>query len=229
LPLIRAELKYDQLLRRHPKLHDKSQVLYLPFDKDDGSIARDRSGYNNHGTIYGATRTSGKIGNALSFDGVDDYVDIPDRPSLRWDLNPFTIMFWLKETTARAQEVMCNKGVVQTGYWRIDFFDSTGPIAFGTRSSDTNELLEFDAGVRPVGWTHVAFTREDPIWKVYLNGSLRNTVKDTRSGRGMTFAGISIGKKLWLNYFNGLIDEVRIYNRALSQAEIQRVMNMRGI
>ena len=57
-------------------------VGYWHFDEGSGTIAYDSSGQGNNGTIYGATWTSGKVGGALEFDGKDDYVEVPDNPSL---------------------------------------------------------------------------------------------------------------------------------------------------
>jgi len=78
MPLYRAELLAKKPLWHGALIHDVSQVLHLPFDYDDGSYARDRSGAHNHGIIYGATLATGKIGMSRSFDGVDDYVDCGD-------------------------------------------------------------------------------------------------------------------------------------------------------
>jgi len=82
MPLYRAELLAKKPLRYAALIHDVSQVLYLPFDWDDGSKARDRSGCNNHGTIYGATLTAGKIGMGRKFDGIDDYIETVHNPVL---------------------------------------------------------------------------------------------------------------------------------------------------
>jgi len=57
-------------------------VGYWNFDQGSGTTASDSSGYNNHGTIYGASWTSGKVGGALSFDGLDDYVDCGNSETL---------------------------------------------------------------------------------------------------------------------------------------------------
>ena len=193
-------------------------TLVIPLGVSN--IVLDASGNNNHGTIYGATWVDGKVGGALSFDGVDDYVEVPDSPSLRWDMKPFTITFWAKETTVREHELFRSTITTNVGYWRIWFSTGTGPLYFSTRSSDTNELLDFSAAVRPSGWFHAALVREDPIWKWYLNGNLSATTTDTRTGRGMAFKGILIGAKLYTAYFNGLIDEVRVYNRAFDGGEV---------
>jgi len=82
MPLYRAELLAKKPLPRAALIHDVTQVLHLPFDYDDGSYARDRSGYDRDGIIYGATRVAGLTEMALRFDGLDDYVKVPYRLSL---------------------------------------------------------------------------------------------------------------------------------------------------
>jgi len=168
-----------------------------------------------------ATRVLRTFPKAMYFDGIDDYVSIPDSQSLRWGYNPFTIMFWYKETTVGAQDIMRHAGLVKTGYWSLSFITSTSELLFVTRSSDTNEYFIILMTARPSNWACVALTRQDPTWTFYLNGSFNSQKTDTRTGRGMDFAGIYIGRLLFVSHFNGLISNVLIYNRALSQTEIQ--------
>jgi hypothetical protein len=59
--------------------------------------AKDSSGYGNDGTIYGATFVGGKFGKALSFDGVDDYVEVPDSPQLSGSGKDLTVEAWIKQ------------------------------------------------------------------------------------------------------------------------------------
>ncbi|MFQ6057165.1 MAG: hypothetical protein ACE5J9_05430 [Methanosarcinales archaeon] len=65
-------------------------VGYWHFEEGSGNVAVDSSGLGNNGTIYGATWTTGKVGGALSFDGVDDYVEVPDSVSLDISGNQIT-------------------------------------------------------------------------------------------------------------------------------------------
>lgn len=87
-------------------------VLVLRFDEGSGTIAKDESGYGNDGTIYGATWIDGISGKALAFDGVDDYVEIPDDGSLYF--NDFTFTFWAK-TTSTKRGFLLDKDIVGTG------------------------------------------------------------------------------------------------------------------
>ncbi|MBC8469419.1 MAG: LamG domain-containing protein [Planctomycetes bacterium] len=104
-----------------------SLVSYWNFDEASGSIAYD-SANGNHGTIYGATRTGGVVGGALSFDGVDDYVEVAYDITLD-DYPPFTVKAWVKIfDSPNEHAIVTNKGdswaqVISPDrhYW-IDFF-----------------------------------------------------------------------------------------------------------
>jgi len=228
VPLYRAEVKPRRLFGK-PRLHDPSQVLYLPFDKDDGAKVRDRSGYNNHGTIYGATRVSGKIGDALSFDGVDDYAEVPDSPYL--DLTDgFTVSLWIYPKTPypTTYPIPIIKGLGSTCNYMFQFSEEAAQMI---------DFYYYNAGWRSSGgasivnneWNFVSGTWDGTFLKIYVDGVLRNKSNDLSETPPIpnTFP-LRIGREPTWEFF-GLIDELRIFNRALSAAEIQRLMKMRVI
>jgi len=217
------------LPRPGPLLHDLSQVLYLPFDRDDGSYARDRSGYNNHGTIYGATLVAGKIGMARRFDGVDDYVEVP-REGLPTFKNKLTIGGWVYVYVLKDLE-----GFIALGDPTYQVFILTPRFADGTLQvimyTDAYYSALTTKKIVAAEWYHVFFTYDGNLpekqGKLYVNGEiwvefdvtgdLRTTVDPIRIGRKTDY------------YLDGVIDEVRIHNLALSEAEIAKIMHMRGI
>jgi len=229
MPLIRAELLRKHRLGSPVLIHDPSLVGYWPFDYDDGSYARDRSGHVIHGTIYGASKVPGKIGGALSFDGVDDYVNAPTIPTP----SGFTMLCWFKRlgnsggTGSDIAHYLIG-GVNGNRENRIQV-TKTGDSVVAVVYVDETLYVSSKSIATPAAWHHVA-----SVWdglKVYV-------VLDGVFAPGTDAAGVletgseltSIGRML-LNWYyaNGIIDEVRIYNRALSAAEIVRVMNLRGI
>jgi hypothetical protein len=229
MPLYRAELIQQQITLRKPRLHDKSLVLYLPFDKDDGSYARDRSGYNNHGVIYGATRAAGKVGEALNFDGIDDRINLSSEIAFPRE---FTIIFWFNRVDSLSFHSF-------TGRWADTATPGSKIIFDGTASPYNNFFVRVVAGGASVGWdggytsglngrwNMVAFMR-DSANRFYssLNGGSYVYSGGALSG---TLLITDIGRNRDGQYFKGLFDEIRFYNRVLSQAEIARLMNMRGI
>jgi hypothetical protein len=229
MPLIRAELLKKPRYYVPLLIHDKSQVLYLPFDRDDGSYARDRSGYNNHGVIYGATRVDGIIGKALSFDGVDDYMMVPDSDSL--DITKGSVEVWVKPLvlTASWYNIISKWSTAGGGY---DAYGMYAGIENGYRVrwqfyDGSWHYVDSTTALTVGKWFHIVGTYDGFTLKIYINGQFENSRAYTGSFP-ITAYPLGIGRGQ-IYYFNGLIDEVRIYNRALSQAEIQRLMYMRGI
>jgi len=227
MPLYRAELLAKKPLWYGALIHDVSQVLYLPFDYDDGIRVRDRSGYNNHGTIYGAARVGGKIGMALSFDGVDDYVEVPDDPSLDLGSEDFTMLGWIKtsaDITTR-QSLFGKKYDIyshQPGYF---LFVAGGKIE--ARVSDgTNQVVPTQTALANA-WQHVALVRSGNTFTVYVDATAGTpvtlTIGNTDNDWDFRCGRVRVG----FYPFNGVIDEVRIYNRALSQDEIHMLMYRR--
>ncbi len=196
-----------------------------------GSTVYDYSGKGNDGTLVlqpsGNTSTStawavGKNNCALDFDGTDDYVDVS---GLGTDLNGtknIGISFWIKNTA----------GVVA---WKNPLSFGDGKFRFETGNPVSN-LNIFDSGIDSSGitvgtgilsttdWTFVAFTSDDTNWYTYVNGVQSNT--------GTTDAGMDGGSDLFFGqryvnwgFYKGTIDDVRIYNYALTPTQIRNVYN----
>ena len=202
------------------RFSQKGLVGYWRFDEETGSAAKDSSPYGNHGTIYGATWTDGKFGKALSFDGVDDYVDCGNDESL--DItDEITIAVWVKPFSVS----ISNAGIVakpwndQYGLVlnqdRFQFAYYLADGSGGTLNSITTATTD--------KWYHVAVTiTSEHLATLYINGAYDNS-KNLGQNLKSHPAAVNIGwdGESGARYFNGLIDEVRIYNRALSAEEIR--------
>jgi len=227
MPLYRAELLAKKPLRYAALIHDVSQVLYLPFDYDDGSYARDRSGHNNHGTIYGATEVAGKIGTARDFDGTDDYV-IASLPHS----NSITIGLWAKyaslpsdnpglfqaQPTSGRDDTAKHVGiwVEYTGYLWGRLIQSDGAV----KDFPKNKYL------KPDTWYYIVLTADAATGKgkQYVDGELVGEMSYDGTIRAFSYGKIGRqGRETW----DGVIDEVRDYSRALSRDEIRMLMYRR--
>jgi len=224
MPLYRVELQKRRLVQPSVLLHDVAQVLYLPFDWDDGSYARDRSGYGNHGTIYGAARVGGKIGMALSFDGVDDYVDCGNEIK---PINQITFGAWVKLTALNKRQCIIKKTrVADNVYGFMLAVNNDNKIAYYIYTDTWHGAWSFTTYVIDTNWHHIMATWDGSVMKVYIDG-----VQDPST---MALTGAMAGATVptWVGMepfaygspFSGIIDEVRIYNRALSQDEIRMLM-----
>ncbi len=209
-----------------PVSRDSSLVGYWKFDETSGALY-DSSGHGNSGTqsggvTYGAT---GKVGNALSFDGSDDYVDCGNVAILNFTIGNFTVGAWIK-TSDVASTIFSKGSLAGSGY--IFWINSGGTIGMSALTVESAWSDYFSSfNVNDDKWHHVVFTRSGTSLAIYVDGVKSNLP----TLNGNTISGASgytakIGKDLAGGYeFNGLIDDVRIYNRALSGAEISAIYN----
>jgi hypothetical protein len=198
-------------------------VGWWKFDEGSGTAAADSSENNNTGTLTnGSTWTTGKIGGALSFDGTDDNVNISDfNTNLICDSNTYTIAAWVySDENGRMQYVFDTYG-----YWHLGFGKNSGNVM---AALDNGNLIG-KTTIIPGQWYHVAIAASvGGVGKIYVNG-----VDDTQSGTPTPYVtcttGAAIGKIYGgSNYWHGLIDDVRFYNRVLSASEIQELYNYTG-
>jgi len=201
-------------------------VAAYGFEEGTGALVADSSGNANNGTISGASwTTSGKYGNALSFDGTNDNVGIPDSNSL--DLtSALTLSAWVKLDSLHARwQDLIFKERADNGSYSLDA-DSNGnsrPNLSIFRSGGDWGFTEGPAVLPTNQWVHLAGTWDGSTAKLYVDG----TVVKTRILTGTIPAStgmLRIGGTTVFGgnqFLDGLIDEVRIYNRALSQTEVQ--------
>ncbi|MHC4556201.1 MAG: LamG domain-containing protein [Planctomycetota bacterium] len=194
----------------------EGMVSYWRFDEGSGTTASDSIG-SNDGTIYGATWTTGIVNSALSFDGVDDYVDLG---SVNINIpGDFTITAWIKAIQSRSNyRVILSKGPKNTGHYEIYLNISTGELKFYS-----NDIGDIGSGriVDDNIWHHITVTYNGANMKFYVDGNLESS--PSASGSITSENEIFyIGRQIidLSMPFNGLIDEVAIYNRALTDEEI---------
>ncbi|UCF42956.1 MAG: hypothetical protein JSV99_10280 [Planctomycetota bacterium] len=216
-------------------------VSYWRFEEGSGTTAYDWVG-DNDGTIYGATWTSGQVGGALDFDGSNDYVEVvdPGDESLDFGSGNFTISLWFKTTDTDGEVVDKsggNKGR-QTGYSvYVGTFGTINDGEIGFRVSDgTNrDLIKTNNTYNDGGWHHLAAVRTgsgSANLDIYVDGvdvSTSSVLNEVASGISNSY-DLSIGAKyyagytdVWGNFLNGGIDEVGIWDRALSAAEVEQL------
>ena len=182
-------------------------------------MVRDASGQNNNGVASGTAWTTGKFGNALVFNGTSAQVTIPDAPSLRLT-TAMTLEAWIFPTsTPIGWRAIVDKNV--DGYYLMASTDQGNVPGVGGNWTNGNRNV-FGPSVIPVNaWTHLATTFDGSTIRLFVNGVQVASVAQT-APLSPTTATLQIGADAYpTEYFAGLIDEVRIYNRALNVAEIQ--------
>jgi len=199
-----------------------------PWTSSTAATAVDSSGSGNPGTLTNMGRdtspTIGKLGQALSFDGVDDYISIPDAVPLRLGKN-MTVSAWVKPFSFPGFQSYVVKG---NGGDRNYFLDSnsSGNIRFGFFNGSTYPLVVSATPVAAAQWTHIMGTYDGSNIRIYINGVLDNTQADTSTPVQPTDI-LAIGRlgSVSSDFTNGSVDDVRIYSRALSANEIRGLYN----
>ena len=185
--------------------------------KPQGSKWLDSSGHKNHGTlvngpVWTPTKHRGRVMTGLGFDGNDDWVSISDSENL--DLtSALSISFWMQ-----ANGLQKNRGLVNKFYGSGYIFHThhiTDNVVRWQVDANSNVV---DAAVVLTDMNHIVGTWNGTIIELFVNGISRGT--DTGS-LGMNTHPLRIGRYVSEGtFFNGLLDDVRIYNRALTPSEI---------
>jgi len=191
------------------------------MDERKGNIAYDLSGYGNHGTRYGASWYRGKIGYCLSFDGVDDYVRVADSPSLKTPTG-LTVEVWIYPAFENVEKTF----IAYDEGWGTPFSlskDTINRFKLHIRIGDIDSYP--NGGQLPKdSWSHTVVTWDKTSGNLilYVNTQIVWSGTGFTGDLAITTEPMCIGTMLGPEaYFNGLIDEVRIYNRALSPDEIK--------
>jgi hypothetical protein len=197
-------------------------VAAYSFNEGGGTSVADASGSGNGGSIgTAAWSTAGKYGNALSFNGSSARVTVPDSSSLRLSAG-MTLEAWVFPTTVNAAW----RDVIYKGNddYYLEATSSNGrPVGGGTFGGNNGEAYG-TANLAANTWTHLAVSYDGTTLRFFVNGT--QVSSNARSGAIATSSGaLSIGgDALYGQYFSGRIDDVRIYNRALTQTQIQTDM-----
>jgi hypothetical protein len=199
------------------------------FDENGGLTAADSSGNGNTGSISGATWTpDGRFGSALAFDGTNDIVTVNDSNTL--DLtNALTLEAWVYPTTLSGWRTALLKerpgGLAYALYAHDNLPRPAGYVNVGgtDREAAGTTALPLNA------WSHLTTTYDGATLRLFVNavqvGSTAVTGSVAVSANQLSIGGNSV----WGEYFAGRLDEIRIYNRALTQSEIQIDMNTRVV
>jgi hypothetical protein len=202
------------------------------FDGPDisGSTAYDRSGEGNDGTFASGTAlTIGVIGQAIKLDGVDDYVDAGNITA--WDLSSYTISGWFKTSSTSGFKTIISRNTdTFDRSWWIAIDQTTSDLVFKFSAEGTN-LVALDSGssVADGVWHHFAAVLESGSYsRLYVGGVLVDSDGTGTGALDVPDAAVIIGNDPTDTgrYFSGDLDDIRIYNRALSGEEVERLYGM---
>jgi glucose/arabinose dehydrogenase/chitodextrinase len=199
-------------------------VAGYSFDTGSGSSVSDVSGNGNTGAITSATWVAGKYGGALSFNGTDARVRVPASTSMDVT-SALTLMAWIRPTANQSGW----RTIIQRepDFYMLNASNSNGPL-LPAGGGTTGGVFQWIGGptASPVdAWTHVALTYDGSALRLYVNGVQVATAPAVGIIASTTNPLWIGGNNPFGEYFQGLIDDARIYDRALSTTEIQAAMN----
>jgi hypothetical protein len=205
-------------------------VAYYPFNGN----ANDESGNGNDGIVNGAIPTMDRFDipdGAYYFDGTNDFVEVMNHECLNFGHNNFSFSLWVQiDSTIDIQGgevIVLNKAIGPIGgyFLAIRGYTEGWGRPFGNIGSDSGRYWGTNQDLRDDQWHFIALVRNGDIGKLYIDGTLDVTIS------GLINQSASVDKSLFIGEpdssyggngeFKGKIDNVRIYNRVLTETEIQ--------
>lgn len=204
----------------------KHLAAWWSFDDRNTEIAKDVTGCGNDGQILGCTPVEGKVGAGLQF-SEGKYIELGQPAGLPIGGKPFTVMAWAKSEAKNG--VVIARGGAYCGY---SLYIKDGVAKFGIHRMQEGPAY-IAAGTEDVvgSWIHLAGVVNDDCIELYVNGKLAAKTKTPGYIPGNCGQGMEIGYDVSnspaeiIDHFGGIIDEVKIYQAALSEDEISEMTN----
>ncbi len=198
-------------------------VSYWSFNKADidGEVVKDSFG-SNHGVMKGKPKiVEGKVGEALEFDG-SSYVEVPDNKSLQlWET--YTLEAWIFQKESRSSRIIDKITAGTADGPHLDTHPGTKLRSCAGNCFSTNSDHSLNE------WHHAAMTFDKGKVILYRNGKADGEGKTDSPLKGNTLSLKIAADSNGQNLFVGIIDEVRVYNRALRADEIKQNMDAKGL
>ncbi len=188
------------------------------------TTATDSSGSGNSGTLTnGPTPIQGKLGQALSFDGTDDFVDTASVSTYSFGTGDFTVAFWIKTTDVTGNILSRGSGVSAVGNWAIVLFFSN--LYWQDAHGTTNLYNRSATSIIDGNWHHILIKRSGTTNTMYFDTVQQGaSVTDNTNYSPTNIFRMGNGAN---GNLAGSIDDVRVYNRALTDAEVTQLYNLR--
>lgn len=202
---------------------DDSLVAHYSFDSVDDSVAHDSGRNGIHGEVHGATYVPLEKGAALEFDGMDDHVRVPASTHLRLE-KQLSLEVWLNPRVVSTGTVISKNGC-STLRQNYGLNQQESGLLFQSVKCPELEMMVRTGRLLPDRWSHVATTCDGRYLKIYIDGELRSSEDLGEFALGSFDGPLFIGANHYGgrlgSHYQGQVDDLRIYNRALSADEVQ--------
>ncbi|HEY4502449.1 MAG TPA: LamG domain-containing protein [Candidatus Paceibacterota bacterium] len=194
-------------------------VAYWPFDEHEGVTLPDQSVWGNTGLLKGNPQwVNGKEGGALSLDGIDDYVLVDNSESLNLS-SAFSVSVWVRSQDSTHGTILSKNGLNETGQGGYKLSINNHAVTYSVDGMAS--LGSPTALFKPNEWTYILVSYDkarSPRTQLYVNG--QRILSGTILAPEQNSRELLIGRDTNGGFFKGSIDELRIYNRALSDGEV---------
>jgi hypothetical protein len=207
----------------------RAPVAWYPFDEAEGGVVADASGHGSDGAAHGGpARVAGQSGNAVSLNGVDQYVSLPQ--GIVWSQYDFTVAAWVKLDSIQPGQRIFDFGNGPNASMYLTPQSTGGTVRFGIRTNAFNERQINGPGPLPVGeWVHVAVSKSGLNAMLYVDGlevSALNNLQQYPARLGNTPSNwIGRSQNAGDPFLAGAVDDVRIYQYGLTADQIEALVS----
>lgn len=213
-------MSVGEIISSEDWMKDFSLAAHWKLDETDGDIAYDSAG-DNDATVHGAVWTEGMIDGALQFDGFNDYVDCNDSEQLGPE--QMTLTMWLKSEHMGGMRYIISRAKSNSD--DIDYAIKrllTGEVEFAVGQLSSSPVsVQSQANAALDEWSHVAVCLDGSEASVYINGQRDSSASYAERAPREDYRLVISCLQANTRFYNGLIDDVRIYSRALSAEQIE--------
>ena len=230
LKVVPSTSKEEKIKNIEPPSIDLNRGLagWWKFDETKGVVAKDSSGKKRNGELKNFDSDTiqwvkGPVGNALRFDGEDDFVDVGD---FEWG-GECSFSAWVKYNKFHKWSKVFCFGNKKKNKFLLGNFGSSRSLVFENELTGTKQCLKIQKFWESGSWAHVVCrVHKSGQTEVFKNGKLVESQKNQLASKVLRESQF-FGKSNWDDeYFNGEFDDIRIYDRAVTEAEVQALHAM---
>lgn len=208
-------------------------VALVHFDEGGGGTAADASGnYLTGNLTNGPTWAAGRSGSALSLSGGNQYVNLGNPPAFNFGAGPFTLEAWVKLAADGTQDEIFDKGCCGATDVVVHTL-TTGVLRFCFRVGGAGPCIDGTRNIKDDAWHHVAAVRDGGTMRTYVDGSIEAFSAAAPTGSFSNGSNLLVGERASAvgsgTALNGQVDEVAIYDKALTAADIAEHAAAQGV